>query len=229
VGYDSIAEAYDRFVRNRTLIHQVTVPAVLELCLGTGRVLDVACGQGVIARELAARGFEVTGTDISAALLEIARAEDRRAPRGIEYVLDDATTLERFEDATFDGATANLAVNDIDDLDGLMAAVARVLKQGGWFVSSAMHPCFWAPTFEEADGVRRPDYFREGRWWRSDDSPAGPVAKLGHQHRTLSTLLNALRPAGLVLDRIEEPRAGISPVATVLVIRAIKAPLQPAS
>ena len=49
MGYDSIAEAYDRFVRNRTMIHAVTLPAIMQMRQGGGRVLDVACGQGWFA------------------------------------------------------------------------------------------------------------------------------------------------------------------------------------
>jgi ubiquinone/menaquinone biosynthesis C-methylase UbiE len=225
VGYDSIAEAYDRFVRNQTMIHTLTIPAVLRLCRGSGRVLDVACGQGVLTRELASAGFTVTGTDISAELLRIARVDEVKSPLGITYVEDDACALAKFSESEFDGATSNLAINDVDDLPAFMASVARVLKPGGWFLFAGMHPCFWAPRtgwFEtQASNDHSVRYFDEGRWWRQDE-PTGPVGKLGHQHRTLSTLLNTLIGAGLLVDRIEEPRAEHSNVATVLVVRAVK-------
>ena len=223
MGYDSIAEAYDRFVRNRTMIHQLTVPAVMALCVGTGRVLDVACGQGVVTRELAAAGFDVTGTDIAEALLDIARAEETASPHGITYVHDDACLLEHFEAGSFDGVTANLAINDVDDLPAFMSSIARVLKPGGWFVFSGMHPCFWSPASMEleAPGGRQTMYYQEGRWWR-EGVPTGPVGKLGYQHRTLSTVLNTLGRAGLVLDHVEEPKAENRDVPTVIVMRAVK-------
>jgi ubiquinone/menaquinone biosynthesis C-methylase UbiE len=225
VGYDSIAEPYDRFVRNQTVIHTLTIAAVLRLCGTEGRVLDVACGQGVLTRELAASGLVVTGTDISAELLRIARADEAESPLGITYVEDDACELANFSDGDFDGATSNLAVNDMDDLPAFMSSVARVLKPGGWFVFAGMHPCFWAPNVRRSGSVpmggSSATYFDEGRWYRQDQ-PTGPVGKLGHQHRTLSTLLNTVVASGLAIDRLEEPRAEASEAPIVLAVRTIR-------
>ena len=43
---------------------------------------------------------------------------------------------------TFDGVVCNYGLSDIDDLDGVLATVSRVLTPAGWFVFSILHPCF---------------------------------------------------------------------------------------
>jgi hypothetical protein len=99
---------------------------------------------------------------------------------------------------------------DIPDLSAALAAAARVLKDGGLFVFVIGHPCFLAPeaqTVAAADG--RParligEYLSE-RFWRSSN-PQG-VRRVGNHHRTLSTYLNALCRAGLVLEESDESPA----------------------
>lgn len=226
MAYDSIAGQYDDFVR-RSTIHRVSVPALLALC-GTGRrILDLACGQGVVARALAGPDRTVVGVDASAALLDIARREETRALLNVTYVQDDACSLTALKPQSFDGVVCNLAFSDIDDLKSCFGAVRRVLKPGGWFAFATLHPCFTPP---DADKVEVGDklrlqvgqYFEEGRWWSADANRL--LARLGWQHRTLSSLLNLLLDAGFVLDRFAEPRAseGIyTEVAVVLVVRAL--------
>jgi ubiquinone/menaquinone biosynthesis C-methylase UbiE len=228
--YDAIAERYDDFVR-QSVIHRVALPALLELCQPPGQtVLDLGCGQGVLARALAARGDVVTGVDISQSLLEIARGIDGDEPLGITYLQDDATVLAKFSDAFFDGVASSLTFSDLDDLEGVMTSIHRVLKAEGWFAFAALHPCFEPPhahTFE-VDGrpVKQVNgYFEEGPW-RSKNRD-GLLAI--HHHRRLSTVLNMLIETGFVIDRLAEPpgvgRAlALAPiygeVAEVLVVRA---------
>jgi 2-polyprenyl-3-methyl-5-hydroxy-6-metoxy-1,4-benzoquinol methylase len=108
--------------------------------VGGLRLLEVACGPGRVARELARRGATLTGLDISAALLAKAQAREAAEPLGITYLHADVTAAGVLAGRVFDGVVCNYGLSDIDDLDGLLANVARWLNPGGWFVFSLLHP-----------------------------------------------------------------------------------------
>jgi SAM-dependent methyltransferase len=106
----------------------------------------------------------------------------------------------------FDGVVCNYGLSDIDDLDAALATVARLLKPAGWFVFSILHPCF--PGWGEdapSSWPGRDGYFREG-WWQAQNT--GFRGKVGANHRTLSTYLNALTRHGFQLDVVAEPQPG---------------------
>ncbi len=172
-AYDAIAEWYDEQVRNGNGLlpfHELAIAALLDL-LGDLRgraICDLACGQGIVSRQLARRGACVTGIDISERLLEIARGEEAELPLGIAYIQDDAHTLAAVPDASFDAVACNLALMDIPDLDAVMAAVWRVLRPGGAFVFSIAHPCivppgsYWTTEADGGPGRHVRGYFAEG-------------------------------------------------------------------
>ena len=152
----------------------------------------------------------MVGIDISLKLLEIARAEASQRGQGIEYMEMDAQTLSGLASASFDGVFCNLALMDIPDLAATAGAVSRVLRPGGWFLFTIMHPCFQTSDSrwftEEGKGTGRlvRAYFLEARWKSKD--PAGMRARVGAVHRTLSSYFNTVCSAGLLLQRVAEPR-----------------------
>jgi ubiquinone/menaquinone biosynthesis C-methylase UbiE len=210
--YDEYAEWYDRYVRDEAIYRDVALPGMLALIgdIEGESVLDLACGQGWLARELATqRGARVTGVDLSAELLTLARRYEAEEPLGVTYIQDDAQTLSRIESDAYDGVVCTLALMDIPDLTATLRAARRILRQGGWFVFSLTHPCFQSPyartTEENGDPVRViRRYLTEG-FWRSEAD--GVRARLGSHHRTLSTYLNALMTSGFALERLSEPPA----------------------
>jgi SAM-dependent methyltransferase len=72
--YDVLSDDYDRFVNweGRLVYEMPFIERTLRQA-DARRVLDVACGTGMHAIELARRGYEVTGTDLSAPMIERAR------------------------------------------------------------------------------------------------------------------------------------------------------------
>jgi 2-polyprenyl-3-methyl-5-hydroxy-6-metoxy-1,4-benzoquinol methylase len=202
--YDDIAAFYDRTVGDRLDDNAGTATLLGAAGNVEGvRVLDLACGQGRLARALARRGAAVVGADISASLIDIAGAAEAAEPLGIRYVQVDATSPGALSGEVFDQVVCNFGLSDIDDLGAVLATVGRVLAPGGAFVFSILHPCF--PGW----GVDAPSswppgssYFDEG-WWRADNP--GFRGKVGAHHRTLATYINAPMAVGLELERLIEP------------------------
>jgi len=199
--YDAIADWYVEFTRDwGTELH-----ALLPEDLLGQRVLDLACGYGTASRYLAGRGARVTGVDLSAGLLSRARQFESDQGLGIGYVHGDATSTDWWDGEAYDGVLCNMALMDIDDLDGALSTVAAVLAPGGWFSFSVFHPCYPGGPEGSWSGLPSwaPDrgYAREG-WWST--AGAGVRGHAGANHRMLSTYLNAVVGAGLVLEQLAE-------------------------
>jgi len=126
--FDRIAPVYDAMNRAMTLgldrrWRRLTVSAVVE---PGDRVLDACCGTGDLAIASLPVARAIVGLDFSERMLERAR---RKAP-AIEWVQCDALALP-FEDASFDAATIGFGVRNLDDLEGGLRELHRVLKPGG--------------------------------------------------------------------------------------------------
>jgi SAM-dependent methyltransferase len=202
--YDPVAEMY------ASADDDVTAPAVAALLDLVGpvegrRALDLACGHGLVARELARRGAEVVGLDLSNELLERApRAGDGTAP-SIRYVLGDASSPAVLTDEVFDVVVCNFGLSDIDDLAGVCANVRRLLVPDGRFVFSILHPCFAGAAEVSGSWPTGSTYYDE-RWWRADGALSTLRREVGANHRTLSTYVNALSGHGLPVVAMAEPQ-----------------------
>jgi SAM-dependent methyltransferase len=122
------------------------------------RVLDVGCGPGRHAIELARRGLVVHGVDISERFVELAR---RHAPAGATFERIDARALTFDEE--FDAAIClcqgafGLMVDEGDD-DAVVAGIARALLPGGALALSAFNAYFAVKyhvdaTFDAGTGI----------------------------------------------------------------------------
>jgi len=179
------------------------------------RVLDVGCGEGHLGRHLLQFGPDrVIGVDISTVLLEQARLRAEAYGPTLHYQHDDAQVLASIETGSIDAAVSNLAIMDIPDHRRLFAAVRRVLRPGGLFLFSMMHPCFEAPFGAEGQFLMDPGeperrtaytirrYATEGRWYAGKE---GMRSRVGAHHRTVSTVLCDLLGARFTLTHLNEP------------------------
>ena len=123
-------------------------PVILRL-LDPGashRILDIACGNGILTRRLAQISRQVVGFDFSDELIRLAVERTSASLPNITYhMLDasDATALvSKLGEATFDSALCNMALFDMADIEPLFHTLPRLLKPGGLFVFTLTHPAF---------------------------------------------------------------------------------------
>ena len=103
------------------------------------RVLDVACGTGVVAITAARAGARATGLDLTPELLAVARENSRIAGVEIEWQEGDAESLP-FEAATFDAVVSQFGHMFAPRPDVALAEMLRVLKPGGTIAFSTWPP-----------------------------------------------------------------------------------------
>lgn len=91
-------------------------------------VLDIACGTGLLAKEMRSRANHVTAIDLDITMVEYASKKYRG--EGLEFLIADAGDLSRFEDNQFDLATLSMALHQFppDQIDGIIASVNRVCR-----------------------------------------------------------------------------------------------------
>lgn len=201
--YDEIADFYHASTGDA--VDDPATAALLAL-LGnvTGlRFLDLACGSGRVARELARRGAAITGIDVSRALLDKAIATEHAAPLDILYLHADVTSPHVLDGALFDGIACNYGLSDIDDLDAALATVERTLRAEGPFVFSILHPCFPGWNADAPSSWPPGKGYYHETWWVADNP--GFRGRIGANHRMLATYLNALSRHNLVIETVIEP------------------------
>jgi ubiquinone biosynthesis O-methyltransferase len=130
-------EAYDRW--RATDLGRITDDIELSLItelLGDVKgksVLDIGCGDGVLAVRLAQQGARVVGIDASPAMIRAASKRAAEAGVTVEFLIGRAESLP-FRDASFDIVTAVTVLCFIADPSHTFDEVSRVIKAGGRFV-----------------------------------------------------------------------------------------------
>ena len=136
--FDRIAGRYDLLnsVMTAGLHHRWRQRAADQAGLGPGdAALDVCCGTGDLALELASRvapGGHVVGCDFSEPMLDLAR-EKAAAVEEARFEWADALQLP-YDAERFDAVTVGFGVRNLSDLDRGLAEMSRVLRPGGRLV-----------------------------------------------------------------------------------------------
>ena len=221
--WDRKAVFWDERMGDGNLFQRVLLSPAIERLLRVRpdhRILEVACGNGALARRLASLGAHIVATDFSPAFLDLARARSTEHPERIEYARVDASderALLALGEGKFDAAVANMALMDMATIDPLLRALARLLKPDGRFVFSVLHPAFniaGATTLVLEHGDYDGKLVQTYQVKISNYLHVPPMLGVGmpdepephyYFHRSLGVLLGSCFAAGLVLDALEEP------------------------
>lgn len=217
--WDALASTWVENIRRSDEYHHTNIilPEVYRL-LNPRKgdiILDVACGEGTVARHLTRCGAKVTGIDISK-MLDHAIEKEKEERLGIEYHWLNAEELEKkFGEAVFDKAVCNMALMDIADYKTTLKQISHVLRNDGIFVFSITHPAF---VFPSCRGIRVPmdsernedrirfiiDYFDERpAVMRNFSWVPAPFLQF---HRPISSYVNELVKQNFHIVEMSEPK-----------------------
>jgi SAM-dependent methyltransferase len=183
---------------------QILPMVELEFAAGA-TVLDLGCGEGQVARRLASDGRRVIGVDPARAQAAAAAARG-----GGPLVAQGGAEAICLRDGAVDGVLVCLALEHIEDLDGVVAEIARVLQPDGRLALYLNHPLFQCPDSGWVDDhvIDPPErYWRVGAYLPEshfvDQVQRGVFIRFFH--RPLSVYVNTLARHGFVIDGLDEP------------------------
>jgi ubiquinone/menaquinone biosynthesis C-methylase UbiE len=214
--WSNVADWYDDLVglEGSDYHRHVVLPGTLRL-LGDPKgksVLDLACGQGVLCRQLQQLGATVTGIDGAGPLIAAAKGH---GPADIKYLVGDARELEKLKPLAgqqFDAVTCLLAIQNIHPIHPVFQSVATLLKPGGVVIVVMMHPAFRGPkeTHWQWTDDQQVQYRRVDRYLLPRKSPitTNPGKRDGRYtwtfHKPIEAYVKSMVKAGLLLSGLEE-------------------------
>ncbi|BDG60230.1 class I SAM-dependent methyltransferase [Caldinitratiruptor microaerophilus] len=170
--FDAIAGSYDDWYRTPlgAYADRVEKEIVLDLAAPSSgeTAVDLGCGTGQYALALAARGLRVTGVDISARMLDRARARAEETGLAVRWVEADVREVP-LPSAAFDLATMVTVLEFVPEPERAVAEALRLLRPGGRLVAAVLgEGSGWARLYRE-EAERAPDsVFAHARFFTAD-------------------------------------------------------------
>lgn len=215
-SWDNVAKWYDGMLQGEgTYQKELILPNLLRIMdIRRGdMVLDLACGQGFFSQEFARKGAHVIGVDASQALISLAKNQNVSA--SVDFRVAKADSLPFIKPKSMDKIAIVLALQNLENVAGVLRECARVLKPQGAGHIVLNHPAFRVPKasawgWDEKEKVqyRRVDRYLSELKVKIDMHPGKKASKENEQtlsfHRPLQFYFKALRAAGFSVTGLEE-------------------------
>jgi SAM-dependent methyltransferase len=187
-------------------------PSFLDVVPTPGPLtLDIGCGEGRMARELAARGHRVLAFDASPALARAARHHGADMP----VAIGDISQLP-IASGIADLVVCFMVLMDVEDLGGAIGELARVLAPDGALCVGILHPILSSGLFipgDEHHTFYMGEYAKPMRHVLDVQRGNSQVFHLRVEHRPLEQYFRAFEGAGLAVTSFREPRPSDALVA----------------
>lgn len=209
-SWGNSADWYDNLLNTDSDSYQVKVilPNILRLLdiKKDDTVLDIACGSGFFSREFYKLSKNVTGTDISKELINIAKTTNI----DVNFYVSSADDLKFTKDNSVDKAVCILAIQNIENIKGVLSEIHRVLKKDGKMFFVINHPAFRIPKNsswieDKNTRARRIDEYMSESKIKIEMHPGERNSPFTITfHRPLQIFFKLFDKAGFVVKRLEE-------------------------
>jgi SAM-dependent methyltransferase len=187
-------------------------PSFFELVPAPGHLtIEVGCGEGRVARDLIALGHRVVGVDAAPALARAAADH----PVGLPVAVADIVQLP-VRDTAADIVVCFMVLMDIEDLDGGVMELARILEPGGTLCVGIMHPITSSGLFipgDEYGTFYMGEYQKPMRHVLDMARNDGGTFRFRLEHRPIERYFRAFEAAGLAVTALREPRPSVETAA----------------
>lgn len=152
--YNKISEDYTKLAKTDPVKRYAQYPEAIKILgkVKNKRVLDIGCGSGLLTAQLAKKGAKVIGYDVSKGQIELAKKEENKNFRRIQYFVSEPKQIENILKKSFgqslplfDKASSTLVLHyakDRSHLTEFFSSTFRLLKQGGTFSAIFVNPDF---------------------------------------------------------------------------------------
>lgn len=147
--YDDLADTWWDPRGRFAMLHWIAEARARLVPPGSGLLLDLACGAGLLAPHVAGKGYRHVGLDLSPTALPQAR------DHGVVPVRGDVLHLP-FPDEVADVVVAGEVLEHVGDPDRLVAEACRVLRPGGTLVLDTIAATWWGRFSSITVGERMP-------------------------------------------------------------------------
>lgn len=207
---ETFFEGYKKLRENKTNANVLfEMPALLSMLpdLRGKKVIDLGCGFGEHCIQYVRDGaVKVVGIDISEKMIDVARKENSH--ECIEYLNLPMEELSEIQES-FDVAISSLALHYIEDFEGVVEKIFKMLNEGGYFIFSQESPlntCYSGGERWTRDDKGNKLYAHlENYSLEGERESAWFVDGVKKYHRTFSTVINTLIKAGFTVEELVEP------------------------
>lgn len=205
--WNSIAS---EFASDRTKSRKYALDPALFKQIGNvknKKILDIACGPGILTVSLAQQGGICVGIDYSEKLIKIAQNLAKQKNLNIDFRVMDVREIENLQ-MKFDLVTIALLLPHLstkNDIKQVIRNVANVLNNKGRLIVAEPHPSFDF-YMRERFSKGNFNYFKSGLPYQFEMDIRGNSLVSEAYHWTLEDYTSVIEEAGLVISTIKEPQ-----------------------
>ncbi len=213
INWNKMANAYEDFTNSpNSYSNRIEWPAIKLLIpnLENKAIIDLGCGTGRFTFLLEDyHPKKIIGMDISSEMIDMARMFGKDKKSTIEFIQNDIEDLSCIEDESIDFVFSSTTFHYLKDLKRIMQEIKRILKPGGLFILSVIHPVYSAQYPIINDEEWKVKYLNKElrayiQPWIEYNNEIENYLSFSYHH-TMSDYINNIIEAELMIKSLSEP------------------------